>query len=402
MRYTSRMKIAMIVRKMNIRGGVQRHVLSLAKELTARGHDVTLYTFSFSPEHCYPEMLDACKVISLDKTPDSWTRLLPEFLHEYRQARHLALLIDPHTDVLNPDHATHRVAYYFKKYVRNIPSVWMMHDIPLRSIARMRMPHTKRSVLRRFLGALLDYYETSRFINAQDYLTVHGNRDREWVREYFHKNAEVVHSGIDPAYFTYRAKQPPRKNSVTLLMSGIFLPHRRFEDGIEAASLLKAQGYKVHLRIIGDYNFDTSYYCVLKEVAECRGIIQEVTFCGNISEEELLNHYYTSDILVFPNHLQSWGLAVFEAMACGMPVIVSHTAGASEILTHGENALIINPKSPQEIASAVRHLIAQPDIYTHLSKNGRAFVETHLSWKELADTMEHIFKKAILSRGSTS
>ena len=391
----------MIVRKMNIAGGVQRHVLSLAKELTGREHEVIIYTFSFSPEHCYPQMLNTCKVISLDAMPNIYSRFLPEFLNEYRLARRLALLIDPHTDVLNPDHATHRVAYYFKKYVRAIPSVWMMHDIPLRRIARMRMPRTRTKrgrIFRQFLGELLDRYEINRFIKAQDYVTVHGNRDRAWVQKYFHKDARVIHSGIDPTYFSYRKKQPLNKNNIMVLMSGIFLPHRRFEDGIHAVSLLKAQGYHIHLRIIGDYNFDQSYYHILKDAVKSQGLTQEITFSGRVSETELLNYYHESDIFIFPNHLQSWGLAVFEAMACGTPVIISRTAGASEILTDRENALFINPKAPQEIAEALRYLVAHPDAYTRLSAQGRNFVETHLSWKELADTMEKIFKNAVASR----
>ena len=48
------MKIAIMVRKLNVRGGVQRHALSLARELALEGDDVTLYTFLYDKEKYRP------------------------------------------------------------------------------------------------------------------------------------------------------------------------------------------------------------------------------------------------------------------------------------------------------------------------------------------------------------
>jgi len=100
-------------------------------------------------------------------------------------------------------------------------------------------------------------------------------------------------------------------------------------------------------------------------------------------------------VFVFPNHLQSWGLAVFEAMASGLPVVVSKSAGASEVLTDGENALLVNPKNPGEIAKAIQSLIDNPDLYRTLSKNGRDFVEQNISWVKYTDQMEDVFKRVM-------
>jgi len=73
-----------------------------------------------------------------------------------------------------------------------------------------------------------------------------------------------------------------------------------------------------------------------------------VVFHGHISEEKLVEFYSTSDIFVFPNYPQTWGLAVFEAMGCGTPVVVSTSCGASEVLTDKENAILVPPKSPEK------------------------------------------------------
>ena len=393
------MKIAMIVRKLNISGGVQRHAMALAREFISRGHDVTFYTFFFSPERCYPELVKSFKVVSLDWKPNTaWVRFGFGLLQEYRAARQLALLIDPRTGVLNPDHATYRVAYYFKKLVRDVPSIWVMHDMPTKRFSQMRAqesPLQSVPYIRRIFSWIADWYDIRRFIRVQNCIAVLDRRDKKLVETFFGKEAIIVRNGIDTSYFPYRKRTPPVSRKTSFLMSGIFLPHRRFEDGIKAAATLRAEGFDVHTVIVGDYNYDKAYYQRLQMLIDSLGMKHAVTFRGRISENDLIQAYHGNDILIFPNHLQSWGLAVFEAMACGMPVIVSKTAGASEVLTHGENALLVNPKAPEEIVKQVKFLVDHPDEYLRLSRNGRKFVEENLSWKKLADQMENIFKELI-------
>jgi glycosyltransferase involved in cell wall biosynthesis len=93
--------------------------------------------------------------------------------------------------------------------------------------------------------------------------------------------------------------------------------------------------------------------------------------------------------------LQSWGLVVFEAMAMGLPVIVSETAGASEVLTDHENSIIVKPKDPKGIASAVQELIQKPELYKKLSREGRKFVEKNISWPRYTEDMLKIFQSKL-------
>ena len=104
--------------------------------------------------------------------------------------------------------------------------------------------------------------------------------------------------------------------------------------------------------------------------------------------------YREHDIFLFPNHLQSWGLAVFEAMSSGVPVVVSQTAGAAEVLADRDTALIVPPKSPSAIAAAVAVLVQDPALFAHMSEGGRAFVESRMSWSRFTDDMEKFFLMA--------
>ncbi|MEK7541994.1 MAG: glycosyltransferase family 1 protein, partial [Patescibacteria group bacterium] len=59
------MKIAMIVRRLNVRGGTQRQALELARELQRRGHRIRIYTFVYSREDCFGDLLEGLAVLPL-------------------------------------------------------------------------------------------------------------------------------------------------------------------------------------------------------------------------------------------------------------------------------------------------------------------------------------------------
>ena len=391
------MKIAIIVRKLNLKGGVQKHVLYEARELKKLGHDVTLYTFLFSRDECYTDLLDDLKVVSLNTALPPYSNYFSWKKTESEFAKKLALAIDTDTEILNPhDHGCYKVAYYYKKLVKNIPSVWTMHDMPTRAhSAEMsaEMNGAKLPFYKKAANYFLDRYEIEKYIKKQDAVAVLDARDKEFVKKYFGKDAEIVRNGVDTERFPFYGRTAPPKK-IKLFMNGIFFRHRRFEDGILAGKLLADSGYGVAVFISGDYNSDKKYYAELTRLAAGLGQGVRVEFLGKVSETRLSELYKTSDIFLFPNHMQSWGLAVFEAMASGLPVVVSKSAGASEVLTDGENALLAEPKDPGDLAKQIKKLADSPGLYSKLSVEGRRFAAENISWGSLAKNYEKIFEHA--------
>ncbi len=405
------MKIAIIESKLDGMGGSQRQALSLALELQNMGNDVTVYTLTYNKDKCFTSILEKLHIVHCANARQKlkaipMLRFLNYFRYsarESRAARDLALLIDVHTDVINAhDRLGFRVATYAKRYIHGAPVVLMMSDILTKQwIAWRRAQFKKKYILslrQKIFNWIVDWYEVRKFILPHEKITVLDNRTKEWVKKYFNKEAIVVRSGLDLEKFSYVARAPLSKKKIKIFMAGIFFVHRRYEDAIRAVSILIHKGYEISLYLAGDHGANeeyAGYYQELITLVDELGLEKYITFLGNISDEELLHYYQESDIYISPNHLQSWGLAVFEAMASGCPVIVSKTAGASEVLTDGEHALLVSPKSPEEIAHAVKRLIDNPNLYQMLSRNGRLFVEQHISWHQYAEGMMSVFKKAI-------
>lgn len=398
------MKIGIVIKRLNVRGGVQRHVLEVARELKARGHEIALYTFRYAPEACYRELLAGFRVVSLAdfevaapprlfgmRGKDGWGTLLGE----ERAARALARLIDPDTELVNPhDHPSEKVAYFFKRCVRHVPSVWMIHDMPTHRVSALRAravnPNSTTPFAKRMVHRILDSYEARRFVRSQDGIAVLDRRDQLWAREAYGREAVVVRNGIAIHEFPF-TERAHKENGMRIMMSGIFFPHRRFEDGIRALALLRSGGSRATLSIVGDPRTDPPYAARLEALVDELGLGDAVHFTGAFSEEELHDAYRTHDVFLFPNHLQSWGLAVFEAMASGLPVVVSTSAGASEVLHDRYNALLVPPLSPEALRDAIVALTDNPALYRMLQENGRRFVEEKLSWQKTADALEKLF-----------
>lgn len=108
---------------------------------------------------------------------------------------------------------------------------------------------------------------------------------------------------------------------------------------------------------------------------------QSLFLPGVIAEDDLPSLYRCADAFVFPSVKEGWGLVVLEAIASGLPVIVSNHPPFTEFLTP-QQALFVHPSEPDAIAQAMLTGI-QPEVTQVLTQSSRAVVETY-SWNASA------------------
>ena len=110
-----------------------------------------------------------------------------------------------------------------------------------------------------------------------------------------------------------------------------------------------------------------------------------VQFVGFVHREELPEFYALSEALIFPTHSDTWGLVVNEAMACGLPVIVSKVAGCAEDLVQdGRNGFVIPRSEPGELATAMARMAADLGLRKEMASNSRKRIAGYspLEWAE--------------------
>jgi glycosyltransferase involved in cell wall biosynthesis len=107
-----------------------------------------------------------------------------------------------------------------------------------------------------------------------------------------------------------------------------------------------------------------------------------VVFTGFLFDRTLSSAYASSDVFVCPSTTDTFGSAVLEAMASGVPVIVSSVGGPAEIVRHEETGLITRGRDVQDLAAAIERLLDDADLRRRLGEAGRRHAEA-CSWDRL-------------------
>lgn len=381
------MNIALLMHELLVEGGGERQCLALARALTRQGHEVVVYTCAYDPVNCFPEICRDVKVIDVGR--GLWSRLRdPAFLRGWLDMRHLARAVRERHEIWNPHHWPAQWGALWLKRKLGGSVLWMCNDVP---------NLYEKSLQRKTIGAISAlvhrlYYLYDRSQNRHIDLTLFLSR---WAESEFKKiypgETRVVRSGADPVRFSpggdrerIRHRFGYVRDEFVVLWLGIFMPHRRLQDAIEAVSLLVTRGAKVRLLLAGSERSFPEYFRSLQEQAARLGLDGKVTFAGKVEDDEVRDFYCACDAFLFPNENQTWGLAVLEAMACGTPVMVSQGAAVHEVLTDNENAVLFPARTPQALAEKIQYLISQPQERARIAHAGLQLVRTRYNWEQFA------------------
>ena len=120
------------------------------------------------------------------------------------------------------------------------------------------------------------------------------------------------------------------------------------------------------------------------------GIGEKVTFTG--VREDVEKYYLASDIFAMPSLFESFGLAVLEAMAAGLPVIISGRVGARDIVHSASSGLILpETPTPPDMTEALSHLM-EPARRKKMGERAKQSALKH-DWTKVAHQVAQIYTK---------
>lgn len=97
-------------------------------------------------------------------------------------------------------------------------------------------------------------------------------------------------------------------------------------------------------------------------------------------------------MFVSPSHSESFGLAILEAMACGVPIVATETEGAKELLGRRSGGLIVPVGEPLKLAEAIRELIENPEKRNALAESARTTALEEFSLTKMVDATEAVYR----------
>ena len=336
------------------------HTKKWVKGILEAGHEILLFGLAEPKDDFYNEYKNlkiAASNFSGQYSGSSFSKL--RYLKTVKELKSLYQDFKP--DIVHAHYATsYGMLGAFLKHHPYLISVWGadVYDFPIKSFIH-------KTILKRNLSKA-DYIFSTSHVMAHE------------TAKYTTKKIEVIPFGVDLEVFT--PKPNVHSGAITV---GIV---KTLEEKYGISYLIEAF-YKLHqkhpkidkrLLIVGDGSLRNQ----LEQSVNKMGIANFVTFTGKVPHNEVPNYFNKMDIVVIPSILdsESFGVAAVEASACEKPVVVSNVGGLVEVVEHGVNGLVAEPKNAEDLADKIDQLIQNPQLRMKLGKNGRELAEERYDW----------------------
>lgn len=176
---------------------------------------------------------------------------------------------------------------------------------------------------------------------------------------------------ITKPYILYIGNVQPRKN-----IQGLIKAYQKLRSTTDHNYQLVIAGAKAWL--VED---------VMKEIGE--NYREDIIFTGRFQDEELAPLLWGANLFVLPSLYEGFGLPILEAMACGVPTLVSNTPSLVEV--GGEAALSFDPHSIDDMAKVLDNVISNPDLRTKMREKGLKRA-AEFSWNRCAQETINVIK----------
>lgn len=347
-------------------GGGERHLIDLTNSLARRGHDV------------YAAL-----------TPDS---PLLSSLSDLPSRNFLGLPLRNSLDVSS--------ALTISKFVRShqieIIHAHRARDYPLAALAARQNGSARLVITRHVLFPLgrihkLVLRRVGRVIAVSqavaDGLIARGIFARERIA--------VVHNGIDFKRFEQmRQHKSDGPGRLCVGIVGELSPIKGQVDFLRAASIISSTRDDVDFIIAGvDASRSGENRSRLERMIEELGLKQRVRITGWADDvAQLLSSF---DVFVSASLSESFGIAIIEAMACGVPVVATATGGAQEVIDEDETGRLVPVASAEALAKSIAELLNDRNMRERLATNAQRAVHERFSLAQMVDRTVREYERVL-------
>ena len=136
-----------------------------------------------------------------------------------------------------------------------------------------------------------------------------------------------------------------------------------------------------------------TYAREVKRMVESQGIKEHTILTGELRGEAKWLAYRAADVFVLPSRSENFGIAVAEAMACGVPVVVSNQTPWQDVETHNAGCWVELKR--EEIAKHIIEILEQVELARKMGENGRDLVRKKYTWDRIAKRMLRVYENIV-------
>lgn len=199
---------------------------------------------------------------------------------------------------------------------------------------------------------------------------------------------KMIPFGVDTELFKPQ-KDKVTANNVNVLSNRNFFPIYNIETLVRAITLVIKHNEKLKFMLIGNGPEEAD----IRLLADELGVSDYVTFVGKVANNNMPEYLNSTDIYVSTSLSDTTPVSVSEAMACGLPCIVTDVGGVKEVISDGTNGYLFQPGDYKSLAMKIVDLSLNLQKRRIIGKNARQTIEHKLNWIDLMHEVSKHYEK---------
>jgi glycosyltransferase involved in cell wall biosynthesis len=221
-----------------------------------------------------------------------------------------------------------------------------------------------------------------------------------------HADVRVVHNPVDVDRFDprrisieeARARLGLASDTPVLGVLAQITPWKAQDDAIRITAKLRRDHPDIRLLIVGSAKFvskatrfdNPRYLRQLEELTRSLGVTDNVMFLGE--REDVPEVLRALDLVLVPSWEEPFGRAIIEAMAVCVPVLATSVGGPPEIISDGEEGLLLPPRQPDIWAQAAHRLLEDPELRAEMGRKGRELAASTFRLERHIDEVLEVYR----------
>ncbi len=371
---------------MPARGGSVIVPYNLSKELSKRGHEVTIITTDFEFDEEYAKSIEKeveaisfhcianIKLFLISPSMKRWLKTnIKDFdvihMHNFRS------------------YQNNIIHHYAKKYC--MPYVLQSHGSLPRIIEKQR------------LKKLYDWVWGNRILKDASKVIAVTKTEVEQYKEMGvdGDKIEIVPNGIDlseydnlPKRGEFRKKYAVREDEKIVLYLGRIHKTKGIDLLVKAFSELTEKLNDIRLVIVGP---DDGFLFTLKKQIGNLKISDRISFTGPLYGRNKLEAYIDADVYVLPSSYEIFSITTLEACACGTPVVITDRCGIADVID-GKVGFAV-PYDKDQLRDAIIKVLGDDELRGRLGQRSRKLVMQEFSWDKVIGKVERVYEDCIHS-----
>ncbi len=401
-------------------GGQGVYTRYLARELTAVGHRVEVFSGQPYPELDDPSLLTRVPSLDLYRPENPFRVPWPWEFKSSIDVQEFAIMCgagfpEPYTFSLRVRRMLRHRRHEFdvvhdnqslgtglaKMVDEGWPMVTTLHH-PITGDRDVDLAHAtstwRRLTLRRWYGFLGMQARVAGRIGRHITVSASSKGDITAQMGIPAEHLHVVPVGVDPVTFqpTAGVERIPGRIMTT---ASADVPMKGLVYLLEALAKVRTERDDAHLVVIGKMKGKSAIPALIDRL----GLSNAVTSVAGASTERIVELYAEAEVAAVPSLYEGFSLPAVEAMACGVPVVATTGGALPEVVGRdGDTGLLVPPRDPGALATALLRVLNDEDLRVRLGAAGRARVLDRFTWRSTAAATDEQYRAALEDRAGAS